>query len=475
MREAFHAKGPRRLVSLLGVTTAALFSVLNALPSTSSAQTTSAGKIVFVRPGTHNSDHCFGQPCTDLWIMNEDGSNEINLTSTPDINEAQPAWSRDGSRIAYTSDRDEIGGFTDIWVMDADGSNQTNLTPTASGGDNFHEYQPDWAPSGSQIVFVRDVPGQVISEQSDIFVMDIDPATDDANNITRSDFSELDPVWSPDGTKIAFAGVRNSGFEIVSMDPDGQNELILTGDSFEGDDRAPDWSPDSTMVVFMKQSQVGGCCDPWEVWGVNRDGSGDTNLTNDPSDDMGPSWSPDGTEIAFSSTRDRTDVDPFRTEIYVMAAPAILQRSAGSTSATTSSTTALRLTNDGASSSPDWADVPADTQAPKVIRARPTPGATGISVGANVAVVFSEAMRVASINGQTFKLFKKGSTSKIAAAVTYDAATHRATLNPANTLQHRVTYKAVVTVGAKDLAGNNLDQNTKLGGDQPKVWFFTTN
>ena len=74
----------------------------------------------------------------------------------------------------------------------------------------------------------------------------------------------------------------------------------------------------------MKQSQVGGCCEPWEIWAVNRDGSGDTNLTDDPSDDMGPSWSPDGTEITFTTSRDVTLEDPFRAEIYAMAAPTTL-------------------------------------------------------------------------------------------------------------------------------------------------------
>jgi Tol biopolymer transport system component len=366
MQEVVRKMETRRAIILLGVSTVVLFLASGLLPTEPSAQTTSPeGKIVFVRPGTEPSEHCFEQPCADIWVMDADGSNQTNLTNTPDTNEGQPAWSSDGTRITFTSDQDEVGGFSDVWVMNADGSNQINLTPTAPDADNFHEYQPSWAPSGTQIVFVREIPGQVISEQSDIFVMDADPTTDNATNLTNTDASEIDPAWSPDGTTIAFAGVRNSGFEIVTMDPDGQNEEILTGDSFEGDDRAPDWSPDSTKVVFMKQSQVGGCCEPWEIWAVNRDGSGDTDLTNHPSDDMGPSWSPDGSEITFTSNRAATEEEPFRTDVYAMPAPATLPPPGQSASTTVTeqsegvmglaeSTLIRRLTRGGLSSEPDW-------------------------------------------------------------------------------------------------------------------------
>ncbi len=214
MQELDSKMGTRRAIIFLGVAIAVLFLASGLLPTKPSAQTTSPeGKIVFVRPGTEPSEHCFGQPCAD------------------------------------------------IWVMDADGTNQINLTPTAPDADNFHEYQPSWAPSGTQIVFVREIPGQVISEQADIFVMDTDPTTDDATNLTQTDAREDDPNWSPDGAKIAFAGVRNVGgdfgSEILTMDPDGQNEEILTGDGFDAFDEAPDWSPDGTKVVFQKQSQVG--------------------------------------------------------------------------------------------------------------------------------------------------------------------------------------------------------------------------
>ena len=73
---------------------------------------------------------------------------------------------------------------------------------------------------------------------------------------------------------------------------------------------------------------------------------------------------------------------------------------------------------------------------------------------------------LASINGQTFTLSKKGSSTTLAAAISYDdAGTDTATLDPRDSLQSGVAYKAVVTTGAKDLAGNPLEQQHR--------WFFT--
>jgi Tol biopolymer transport system component len=499
MQELVREKmGMRRAIILVGVSMALLFLTSALLPTEPSAQTTSPeGKIVYVKQGTEPSDNCDLQSgCDDLWVMDADGTNQTNLTNTPDTNEGQPAWSPDGTKIAFTGpgelNEDGSGGLGDIYVMDADGTNRTNLTDTP----DFLDYRPSWAPSGAQLTFVREVPGQIISEQQDIFV--IDANGENANNLTQTNANEDDPAWSPDGTKIAFSGVRDGGEEILTMDPDGQNEEILTGDGSDAFDEARDWSPDSTKVVFQKQSQVGGCCEPPEIWAVNRDGSGDTNLTNDPSYDTGPSWSPDGSEIIFSSTRNRTEEDPSRTDIFAMPAPSTLPPPSETTSATTSQdsggvmglaasdvlvraasaqtaseTTVRRLTTDGRSSLPDWADTPADTQAPRVSSTFPAAGATGIGPGVNVKATFSEAMKATSINTNTVKLFRAGTTTPIEAVVSYDTQTKTATLNPNANLRLGTKYKAVVTTGTRDLAGNRLDQNRSLSGLQQKAWSFT--
>jgi len=113
---------------------------------------------------------------------------------------------------------------------------------------------------------------------------------------------------------------------------------------------------------------------------------------------------------------------------------------------------------------------PPDTTPPKVTSTVPGNGGE-VGPAANIRATFSEDMREASVK-DAFKLFKKGSTNQIAAAVTYDAATDIATLNPNDNLRRGVTYKAVVTTVAKDVAGNRLDQNDSTAGLQQKVWFF---
>jgi subtilisin family serine protease len=114
-----------------------------------------------------------------------------------------------------------------------------------------------------------------------------------------------------------------------------------------------------------------------------------------------------------------------------------------------------------------------DTAAPLVSRVVPQENATRVAPGANVNAYFSETMTAGSVNTTAVRLFKKGTAAPISAMVGYDASTNKAVLNPTANLKRGAKYIAVVGTGAEDLAGNGLDQNPALTGDQPKQWFFT--
>ena len=123
-----------------------------------------------------------------------------------------------------------------------------------------------------------------------------------------------------------------------------------------------------------------------------------------------------------------------------------------------------------------------DTTSPRVTSTVPKATATGVAPGANITATFSEAMDAVTtdgdpntINGSTFKLFKAGTTNLIPAVVTYDASTKKAILNPNANLQRGTRYKAAVTTGAEDLAGNQLDQDQDPSNAlQQKGWSFKT-
>ena len=115
-----------------------------------------------------------------------------------------------------------------------------------------------------------------------------------------------------------------------------------------------------------------------------------------------------------------------------------------------------------------------EDRSPRVRMVAPTEDARGANPATNVNAFFSEAMRANTINANTVKLFKVGTTTPIGAQVSYDAVAKQAILNPNANLELGTRYRALVTTGARDLPSNRLDQDLNpSNGLQQKVWFFT--
>jgi hypothetical protein len=144
---------------------------------------------------------------------------------------------------------------------------------------------------------------------------------------------------------------------------------------------------------------------------------------------------------------------------------------------------ALRACSAEGCRSAEWATTttPIDTTRPRVTSTVPTNNATGVAPSANLTATFSEKMMASSINPTTFKLLKvtsSGTTQVTNVSVSLSTDGLKATLNPfgsSTTLLARGTkYKAVVTTGAKDVAGNQLDQISSTTSLDQKTWSFTT-
>lgn len=247
----------------------------------------------------------------DIWTARPDGTRADNITAESLADETDPAWSPDGTMIAFVSNR---GGNPDIYVMTAEGANVTRLTNDPTG-----EYAPAWSPDGSRIVYASGTSGGCVSQYTldcstaDLFVMNTDGSDlglEMRVRLTSGHDVDRHPTWSPDGSRIAFARVALDVYYppgapippvngIYLMNPDGAGLSRLTQppdtawlDGVQGVDDWPEWSPDGTKIVFARGVNI---------YLMNADGSELRKLTDSPSrwPSARPSWSPDGTKIVF--------------------------------------------------------------------------------------------------------------------------------------------------------------------------------
>ncbi len=314
------------------------------------------GKIVF-------DVYSSGEPSTDyILTVGPDGGSVSQLAG--DTTEL-PAWSADGSKIAYA---DYSDGSADIWVMNADGSDAHQVTHCSCEDDC---YSATWSPDGSKIAYINDG-----SPNDQIWVVNADGT--DPHAITSNAVEHVDPQWSPDGTKIAYVDYGQTP-QIAVMNADGTDPVVLTSGSYAS--WYPDWSPDGSKIALSREDETGA-----QIMIMNADGSdlvAVTDASNGP-DNEEPVWSPDGTKIAYVAWPDyesevsnlwSIDVDGTNArqltnndtaEIYSpdwQAIPHVTPPSSSSTSSTTSTTTSTSVAPT-TSQEPSTSESPTTTTGP---------------------------------------------------------------------------------------------------------------
>jgi len=214
-----------------------------------------------------------------MYITNPDGSEETPLFSNPNLWHNQgPECSPDGTRVAFYSHyRPTHSGLhtSEIYIINTDGTGETRLTYSPSCEECLVTLP--WFPVSPKITFWSGNP------YYDTFIMNPDGTEQKPLNLGISYLS-----WSPDGKKFVSSNWDDQ--EIYVMNTDGTGKTPLANGI------EPVWSPDGTKIAFSAHG---------EIYVMNAaDGSGQMRVTTNSFDDREPAWSPDSTKIAFTSDRD---------------------------------------------------------------------------------------------------------------------------------------------------------------------------
>jgi Tol biopolymer transport system component len=222
----------------------------------------------------------------DIWAVDPDGANLVNLTPDSPSADAEPRWSPDGTEIAFTSNR---SGVFDLYLMKADG---TDVRALVTGTTQISDVR--WAPDGQRLAFTRASAGS--ASRSEIQVVNRDGTG--LVTLTSTPTAEFAPRWSPDGKAILFLSQRLGALAVFVMAADGTAATRVSPRRFAA--TAAEWSPDGRRIAFVGQRVNRD--EPTDVFVLRLGDRATVNLSRTLDyNERALAWSPDGKAIAFTA------------------------------------------------------------------------------------------------------------------------------------------------------------------------------
>ncbi len=219
----------------------------------------------------------------DLWLRPFlRGDDAVRVASHP-ANDTGPAFSPDGSRLAFLSTRD--AERPELYVLDLPSGRPRRLTE-----NDRHDSGATWSPDGARIALTRYFPAEDGEEHAGHGeIVELTVANGAERQLTRLGGYNGQPAYSPDGTKIAFHRVADGGVEIWLMNADGTGARPLT-DSFL-DEYSPAWSPEGGWIAYTAGTGNDGD-GTFDLWLMRADGSDRRLVAPLPNTQMEPAWRP---------------------------------------------------------------------------------------------------------------------------------------------------------------------------------------
>jgi TIR domain-containing protein/WD40 repeat protein len=226
------------------------------------------------------------------WITKKVAQEPITNLSCPTNNCSQPSLAPDGARMAFIGRKNGS-----VYVAEMNGPSSSGSRPVAGAK---HGLRPSLDRTG-RVVF---------RNQRDQRIWYTDRSQQNAKSLTGPGYS--DPVWSPDGTQVAYVSTTGDGTLLKIDVPSGGQQIVARAPGAKIS--VPAWSPDGTQLAYVRASAD--CPEPGDIWIVKADGSDDQQLLALSGDERHPTWSPDGKQIAFSSNV----ADPQNYDLYTVDA-----------------------------------------------------------------------------------------------------------------------------------------------------------